>query len=329
MAEIVNNWKETDMDITLEQAIRGFRLYNEAAGRSKRTYSWYDQNLVQFHQWLEKQLNHKPYLEEITTELVRNYLGQMRSQVEMAEKHPEQQPKIRVRSLRTVRGYYASLSAFLNWAVREELIEKTPMKNIPHPKLPRFIPDPFSEQEIRGLLKACKNLTDRSSIRMTAMVLFMLDSGVRVGEMLSLKRTDLDLEQGRDKVMGKGAKERYVYFGKATKRSLWRYISLARPEPAPNVDNLFLTFDGRPLPKRQFAHLLSRLGETAGVAKVHAHRFRRTAAVQFLRNGGNIFALQKLLGHETLEMVRRYVELASSDVAEAHQKASPVDGWRL
>jgi integrase len=76
---------------------------------------------------------------------------------------------------------------------------------------------------------------------MTAMVLFLLDSGVRVGEMLKLKLADLDLEQGRAKVMGKGAKERYVYFGRATKRVLWRYISLARPEPAPNVENLFLT----------------------------------------------------------------------------------------
>lgn len=317
------------MDITLEQAIKGFRLYNEAAGRAKRTCIWYDQNLIQFHKWLEKQLNHKPRLDEITTDLIRNYLGEMRSLVDTRNNQTEQQPKTRIRSLRTVRGYYASLSAFSNWAVREELIEKSPMKNIPRPKLPRFIPDPFSEQEIRALLSACKNMTDRSATRMIAMVLFLLDSGVRVGEMLGLKRADLDLEQGRAKVMGKGAKERYVYFGKATKRALWRYISLARTEPAPNVENLFLTFDGRPLPKRQFAHFLSRLGETAGVPKVHAHRFRRTAAVQFLRNGGNIFALQKLLGHETLEMVRRYVELASDDVAEAHQKASPVDGWRL
>jgi site-specific recombinase XerD len=317
------------MDITLEQAIKGFRLYNEAAGRSKNTYKWYDLNLSHFHHWLAKQLNHSPHLEEITTDLLRNYLSELRNLVDMAEKHPELQPNNRVRSHRTVRGYYASLSAFLNWAVREELVEKTPMKNIPRPKVPRYIPDPFSEQEIRALLTACKNLTDRSSLRLMTMVLFLLDTGVRMGEMLSLKRADLDLEQGRAKVMGKGAKERYVYFGKATKRALWRYISLARPEPAPNVNNLFLTFDGRLLPKRQFEHLLSRLGESAGVTNVHPHRFRRTAAVQFLRNGGNIFALQKLLGHETLEMVRRYVELASDDVAEAHRTASPVDGWRL
>lgn len=317
------------MDITLDQAIKGFRLYNEAAGRSKKTYLWYDKNLHFFEDWLGKQLMHPPQLGEITSELIRNYLGQLRSEAEQAEQHPELLPKKRIRSLRTVRGYYASLSSFHNWAVREELIDKSPMKNIARPKVPRFIPDPFSEQEIRALLAACKGMTNRSSLRMMAMMLFLLDSGMRMGEMLRLKLVDLNLEQGRAKVMGKGAKERYVYFGKATKRALWRYISLARPEPMSNAENLFLTFDGRPIPQRQFGHMLTKLGESASVNKVHAHRFRRTAAVQFLRNGGNIFALQKLLGHESLEMVRRYVELASDDVAEAHQKASPVDGWRL
>jgi len=94
------------------------------------------------------------------------------------------------------------------------------MKNIARPKVPRYIPDPFSEQEIRALLTACKAMTDRSSLRLLAMVLLLLDSGMRVGEMLKLKFADLNLEQGRAKVMGKGAKERYVYFGKATKQVL-------------------------------------------------------------------------------------------------------------
>ncbi len=142
------------MDITLEQAVKGFRLYNEAAGRSKKTYLWYDKNLYFFQNWLEKQLKHKPRLEEITTEQLRNYLTQMRHEAEQSEQHPELLPKKRVRSLRTVRGYYASLSAFLNWAIREELIEKSPIKNIARPKVPRYIPDPFSEQEIRALLAA-------------------------------------------------------------------------------------------------------------------------------------------------------------------------------
>jgi site-specific recombinase XerD len=314
------------MDITIERAIKGFRLYNEAGGKSKRTTVWYDKILSYFEDWMEVQFKHKPNIEEVTPELIRSFLTEKRSGNEANDQNSSANKPL---AARTILGFYSSLSAFFNWAVREDLLTQTPMKNIARPKVPRFIPDPFQEQEIRALIAACKDLTDRSSLRLTAMVLFLLDSGVRVGELLSLKMSDLELESGRAKVMGKGAKERYVYFGKSTKRALWRYISLARPEPAPNVDQVFISFLGRPLPARQFAHMLKRLGESSGVANVHPHRFRRTAAVQFLRNGGNIFALQKLLGHETLDMVRRYVELASNDVAEAHQKASPVDGWRL
>jgi integrase/recombinase XerD len=317
------------MEISFGQAIKGFQLYNEAAGKSRKTYLWYENNLSIYHKWIEAKIGHKPQLTEVTHDLLRDFLTEMRLEAEQSEQHPDQLPRKRVRSMRTVRGYFSSLNAFFNWAVREELLIKSPMINLARPKIPRFIPDPFSEQEIRALLTACKSLTERSSMRMGAMLLLLLDSGARVGEILRLKMADLDLEQGRAKVMGKGAKERYIYFGKATKRVMWRYISLARAEPVPNVENLFLTFDGRPLPQRQFAHLLNKLAEIAGVKRVHPHRFRRTAAVQFLRNGGNIFALQKLLGHETLEMVRRYVELASDDVADAHHKASPVDGWRL
>jgi len=203
------------------------------------------------------------------------------------------------------------------------------MKNVPRPKVPKFIPDPFGEEEIRALLKACKELPEASSMRATAIILVLLDTGMRLNELLNLSMPNLDLEQGRAKVFGKGSKERYVYFGKSTKRALWRYISLARAEPILGADNVLLSEDGRPITQRYLAHILAKVSKWGGVQKVHPHRFRRTAAIQFLRNGGNIFALQKLLGHETLDMVRHYVELASDDVATAHQQASPVDGWRL
>ena len=157
----------------------------------------------------------------------------------------------------------------------------------------------------------------------------MLDTGIRLNELLEMRLPNLDVELGRAKVLGKGAKERYVYFGKTTKRALWRYISLSRAEPKSGKDNVFLSEDGWPITTRYLAHILNKVAKAGGVLKVHPHRFRRTAAIQFLRNGGSIFALQKLLGHETLEMVRHYVDLASDDVSTAHQQASPVDGWRL
>ena len=97
----------------------------------------------------------------------------------------------------------------------------------------------------------------------------------------------------------------------------------------PGITKLFLSVDGYPLKNRRVSFILSKLGEKARVKSVHAHRFRRTAAVQFIRNGGNIFALQKLLGHESLEMFRSDVKLAAKDVEDAFSNASPVDRWNL
>ena len=194
------------MDITIERAIKGFRLYNEAAGKSKKTTVWYESNLKLFSGWLETQLNHKPLISEVTADELRTFLTQKRTGIDENNHGQETSENSKTLSARTVLGFYSSLSAFFNWAIREELLLKSPMQNVARPKVPRFLPDPFSEQEIRALILACKKLTDRNSLRMAAMVLFLLDSGVRVGELQNLKLSNLELDQGRAKVMGKGAK---------------------------------------------------------------------------------------------------------------------------
>ena len=75
--------------------------------------------------------------------------------------------------------------------------------------------------------------------------------------------------------------------------------------------------------------LLNRLGDKAGVTRVHAHRFRHTLAIQYLRNGGDLFTLQQLLGHSSLDMDRNHIKIAEMDVKNVHRIASPADNWRL
>ena len=203
------------------------------------------------------------------------------------------------------------------------------MEKIQRPKIPRKVVPTFSREQIKDMLKACNDLPEDTSFRMKAIILFLVDTGVRISELTSLKMPDLSLEEGRALVMGKGAKQRFVFLGSSTKRALWRYVSLHRPQTVLGKDFVFLTRNKEPLRMRLVQDDLRTVGKKANVPNVYPHKFRHTAAVQFLRNGGNIFALQKLLGHTTLEMVRRYVELASDDVEKAHQTASPADNWNL
>jgi integrase/recombinase XerD len=95
----------------------------------------------------------------------------------------------------------------------------------------------------------------------------------------------------------------------------------------PNNDILFLTQDGKPLTKDRLEKIMTRFGRKAGLVGIRCspHTLRHTAAVSFLRNGGDVFSLQRLLGHSSLEMTRRYCELADADVKRAHLTASPVD----
>ena len=126
---------------------------------------------------------------------------------------------------------------------------------------------------------------------------------------------------------GRKTHGRIVYLGKAARKAVWKY--LAEREIKYHDDPLFLTDDDKPMTHGAIRLLLGRIGASAGVPKVHPHKFRHTFAVQFLRNGGNIYVLQRLLGHSSLEMVKRYLALVESDAAKAMQASSPADRWRL
>lgn len=164
--------------------------------------------------------------------------------------------------------------------------------------------------------------------RNRAILLLLLDTGLRASELCDLKVEDLDSRNNRVFVQhGKGMKERLLPFSSRTGQMIWRYLA-ARENYEPE-DPLFLSKLGRSLSRTKLSEMLRSIGNRAGVSNVYPHRFRHTFAIQYLRNGGDVYTLQSMLGHSTLETVKIYLKLSQVDTDTVHKRASPVDNWRL
>jgi site-specific recombinase XerD len=231
----------------------------------------------------------------------------------------------------TINCYLRSLRIFFSWLVSEEIIEGNPFERVKIPRPPRKVIPVFSDSQISSLLSVI-DTKSAEGYRDYTIFLTLLDTGIRVSELCSLRLDNLWLEEGMLKVMGKGNKERLIPIGKQVQRLLWHYLSRYRPEPAvSNCNLLFLTRDGKPLNKDRVEKIMAHYGKKASIKGVRCspHTLRHTAAVKFLRNGGDVFSLQRMLGHASLEMTRRYCELADIDVKRVHMTASPVDNLNL
>lgn len=313
---------------TLHQARLGFKLRNQTENKSPHTIIWYDQHVERLETFLQRAhvdngALYDPPLGEITTDQLRAFIAFLQGKQMVYENHPFREPTARALSPASIRGIVATLNAFFTWSENEELIARSPMSKINKPKVPRKIKERFSDDDIAKLYEACKQYDDSLAVRNDAIVRFLLDTGVRANELCSLTMDHLDMEHGRARIFGKGAKERYVYFGKKTRAALWKYTVVHRaPSHHPNV---FVTHSGEPIRANRLSAMLNDLGARAGVPHTHPHRFRHTAARLLARNGFDAFMIQAILGHEGLETTRIYVELEREDLERAYERASPVD----
>lgn len=151
---------------------------------------------------------------------------------------------------------------------------------------------------------------------------------MRASELIGVRMCEPHLEQGYLKVFGKGGKERIVPMGYECQRTLLRYIRRFRPEPAlPSIDRVFLTQDGRPLQIHWLYKVVSRACKKVGIEgkRLGPHTCRHTFARNFLMNGGDLLTLQHILGHSSLDMVRRYVNLDTKDLVSQQRRFSPID----
>lgn len=310
--------------LTLSQAIDGYNLAAVARRLSPNTITNYNFAFGKFQEFIPGD----PDLEEIPLKQVKLFLA--------GYQH---------RTKTTVLFYQMALTALWTWCVDEDILKTNPLKTLRLPRPEKVAIEPYSEDDIRAMLASLdrsvtyKRPGKRSSdhglphvIRNRAIILLLLDTGIRASELCGAVIHDCDLKTKKIRVMGKRDKERIAPFSARTGQAIWRYLS-SRPGARVNA-HLFVTNNNTPFDRSSLYRTIVRIGNRAGVPGAGVHRFRHTFAIMFIRNGiknnsFNPWALQEILGHERMEMVRTYMAIVQADVAEAHLTSSPVDNMRL
>ena len=227
-----------------------------------------------------------------------------------------------------VHAAFRSIRAFLFWIEKEELMPidwKNPIKKVDAPHVPDQIIEPVPLKDVNLLLATCKGNSFFDK-RDRAMIFFLLDTGARAQEVCDINLEDVELNSGKVIIrQGKGRKPRYVFINKTTIKALRAYL---RIRDDLQTEALFvsktmerLTYDGL----RQLIQRRSRLARLKKIPTLHD--FRRQFALSMLNNGADIFSLQRLMGHQDIAILRRYLAQTTDDICIAHAKGSPVENY--
>jgi site-specific recombinase XerD len=286
--------------------VESFLIDRRSQGLSPDTIELYTKKLQYFLKYCDRQA--LTQISQITSDFIRRYL------LELSETHNPGGVHACFRPLRTM----------LYWLEEEEIMPagwKNPIRRVKAPKLPTDPIEPIQIEEIHQLLKTCQN--NYSGVRDKAMMLGLLDTGARAKEFLNINLEDVDLATGAVMIrQGKGRKPRMVFLGRKTIRAIRGYLRYRKD----NNPALWISTQGERMSYSALRCFLRRRAEQIGLKSIPTpHDFRRAFALVMLRNGVDIFALQKLMGHSDLQILRRYLAQTDQDIHTAHMRGSPVD----
>jgi len=303
------------MSTTIKQAIDSFLLSCKVEGKSYGTIECYSDKLKGFL-WYARNYGWPDDINSVTTHHIREFLAYIR---ETPHRWGSTCPRaMKPVNSTTVQAYYRTLSVLFNWLINEEVTNFNPLVKIKVPKAEKKVIKALTSNEVNQLISVFGNTFEGK--RNKAIVLILVDCGLRLGELLNLKLNDVNMEQQLLKVDGKTG-ERVVRFGSATAKALLKYMMLRNS----SNDHLWITKESAQLKAYSVETLFSKLKKKTGI-HVHPHLLRHTFATLWLKNGGDSLMLQRLLGHTTLMMTNRYCQVVGCyDAVESHKQYSPVD----
>ena len=297
---------------SLERLIELYLLRCEVEGRSPMTVNAYRETLHRFLAVCRDE-GFPDDVRYIEPSHVYTYLG----------RYTRHSPATRHRYFREVR-------CFFNWLVFANYLDSSPFASLRNVRVPQKIVQPFSREEVVELLSAC-DVTTQVGLRDRAMLMVLLDTGIRCSELVRLDVADLDLPERRIRILHtKGGKQRVVSFANRCAETLDAYLAVRALEAGAlfwSAHDRWL-HPGVILQPNGLKQMLRRLGKRTGIPKVHAHRFRHTFATWAIEQDARELDVQHLLGHASPDMVRRYSATYNSEqAARRHAAFSP--GERL
>ena len=275
-----------------DRYLKLFLASKRIEGCSEKSLKYYDATISKMLAVVKKAIKH------ITTDNLRDYLADYQKEKKIS--------KVTLDNIRRI------LSSFFGWLEDEDYIIKSPVRRIHKVKTGKIIKEVYTDEELELMRDNCYESRD------LAMIDLMASTGMRVGELVLLDKEDIDFNERSCVVIGKGDKEREVYFDARTKIHLNGYLEKR------NDDNpaLFVSLN-KPHNRLQINGVESRLrkfGKQLNISKVHPHKFRRTLATMAIDKGMPIEQVQKLLGHQKIDTTMHYAMVNQNNVKMAHRK---------
>ena len=287
--DLVENDDKKDEEIAYIDLFIGAK---KVEGRSEKTLNYYRKTIENMVSGISKQVNH------ITTEDLRLYLAKYQE--------TNKSSKVTIDNIRRI------LSSFFGWLEDEDYIIKSPVRRIHKVKTTKSIKETYTDEELESMRDNCDNLRD------LALIDILSSTGMRVGELVLLNREDINFNERECIVLGKGDKERTVYFDARTKMHLQKYLD----NRTDDNKALFVSLK-QPFDRLKIGGVEARLrdiGLQLGIQKLHPHKFRRTLATMAIDKGMPIEQLQQLLGHQRIDTTLQYAMVKQSNVKMSHRK---------
>ncbi len=290
-------------DLLADQFINHLRVERGLADNTIQSYS---RDLIRFLQFLEERKRSPLH---VTQDDIIAYMGRLKKGL----------------SARSCARNLSAVKTFFRFLVSDGRIESSPARLLGAPKVPQRLPDVLSRDEV-DLLLSKPDVSHHLGQRDKAMLELLYATGLRVSELVGLKMSNINLEAGYVRMVGKGSKERMVPMGTKALEFLRGYLSEGRVKLLRyrNSSYLFLNSRGEPISRQGFWKIIKKHGRMAGIKKeINPHKLRHSFASHLLEGGADLRSVQVMLGHADISTTQIYTHITRERLKEIHEKYHP------